>query len=239
MLHVTIDEQLLGFRGKCPFRQYIPSKPDKYGIKFWCCVDVNSYYIFDAFPYVGRQADEQRQRCVGANVVLELMKPMYGSNRNVTIDNFFTTIQLAKELHSKELTLVGTLRKNKPEIPIDFQSNKNHDVGSSIFFFSDNLTLASYVPKKNKAVLLLYSMHHGNKVDTGTEKPNIVLDYNKTKGAVDTIDEMCHKYSVKRGTRRWPLFVFYGMIYAGAINALILWETQNPNWNANKKYTRR
>lgn len=164
---------------------------------------------------------------------------MYGSNRNVTIDNFFTSILLAKELHSKELTLVKNLRKNKPEIPVEFQSNKNHDVGPSIFGFSDNLTLVSYVPKKNKAVLLLSSMHHDNKVDTGTGKPNIVLDYNKTKGAVDTIDEMCHKYSVKRGKRLWPLCVFYGMIDAAAINVLILWKKKNPNWNANKKYKRR
>ena len=31
--NTTIDEQLLGFRGRCPFRMYIPSKPNKYGIK--------------------------------------------------------------------------------------------------------------------------------------------------------------------------------------------------------------
>lgn len=31
--HLTIDEQLLGFRGRCPFRMYIPNKPNKYGIK--------------------------------------------------------------------------------------------------------------------------------------------------------------------------------------------------------------
>lgn len=31
--YVTIDEQLVGFRGKCKFRMYIPSKPDKYGLK--------------------------------------------------------------------------------------------------------------------------------------------------------------------------------------------------------------
>ena len=33
---ITVDEQFVGFRGRCPFKQYIPSKPDKYGMKiFW------------------------------------------------------------------------------------------------------------------------------------------------------------------------------------------------------------
>ncbi|CAH2001451.1 unnamed protein product [Acanthoscelides obtectus] len=35
--YLTIDEQLLAFRGRAGFRQYIPNKPSKYGIKtfFW------------------------------------------------------------------------------------------------------------------------------------------------------------------------------------------------------------
>ena len=28
---VTIDKQLVPFRGRCSFRQYLPSKPDRYG----------------------------------------------------------------------------------------------------------------------------------------------------------------------------------------------------------------
>ena len=52
---VTIDEQLLCFRGRCPFRQFIPTKPGKYGLKLWLCVDSNSYYVFNALPYIGRQ----------------------------------------------------------------------------------------------------------------------------------------------------------------------------------------
>jgi hypothetical protein len=79
-----------------------------------------------------------------------LLKPLYGSSRNVTIDNFFTSVPLAKELQTKNLTLIGTLRKNKPEIPIEFQSNKNREVGSSLFTFQDDLTLVSFVSKQNK-----------------------------------------------------------------------------------------
>ncbi|CAF1308666.1 unnamed protein product [Rotaria sordida] len=236
---VTIDEQLLGFRGKYPFRQFMPKKPGKYGLKLWLCVDVDSHYVFNASPYIGRQPNEQRQTQIGAKVVLELLKPLYGSSRNVTIDNFFTSIPSAKELQTKNLTLVGTLRKNKPQIPIEFQSNKNREVGSSLFGFQDDLTLVSFVPKQNKAVLLLSSKHHDSQVDNKTGKPIVILDYNKTKGTVDTVDQMCHKYTVKRGTRRWPLCIFYGMIDIAAINALIVWKAKNPQWNQNKKYQRR
>lgn len=37
--NVTVDERLGAFRGRCPFRQYISSKPAKYGIKIWAACD--------------------------------------------------------------------------------------------------------------------------------------------------------------------------------------------------------
>ena len=47
---------------------------------------------------------------------------MYGTGRGVTTDNFFTSCELAKFLLSKNMTVVGTLRKNKPESPALFCS---------------------------------------------------------------------------------------------------------------------
>ena len=86
---------------------------------------------------------------------------------------------------------------------------------------------------------MLSSKHHNAFVDKKTGKPNIILEYNKTKGAVDTVDQMCHKYTVKRGTRRWSLCVFYGMIDIAGLNGLVLWKHKNPDWNPNKRYKRR
>lgn len=40
--YVTIDEQLLASRGKCPFRQY---KPAKYGIKTFALLDPRTVYF--------------------------------------------------------------------------------------------------------------------------------------------------------------------------------------------------
>lgn len=52
--HLTVDEQLLGFRGKCPFRMYIPSKPAKYGIKLVLINDSKSKYLLGGIPYLGK-----------------------------------------------------------------------------------------------------------------------------------------------------------------------------------------
>ncbi|XP_068227982.1 uncharacterized protein [Palaemon carinicauda] len=55
------DEQLVRFRGKCPFRHYIPSKPDRYGIKIWAACDAENSYLWNAEGYTGRK-DESAER---------------------------------------------------------------------------------------------------------------------------------------------------------------------------------
>lgn len=51
----TIDEQLVPFYGRCAFKQYMPKKPDRYGIKiFWLC-DVDTNYPLNGMPYLGNE----------------------------------------------------------------------------------------------------------------------------------------------------------------------------------------
>jgi hypothetical protein len=53
-IHCTIDEQLLGFRDRCPFRVYIPNEPDKYGIKIIMICDSHTFYFISGMPYLGK-----------------------------------------------------------------------------------------------------------------------------------------------------------------------------------------
>jgi len=46
------------------------------------------------------------------------------TNRTITADNFFTSFPLAKKLLDLDLFLVGTLRKNKTQIPTEFKETK-------------------------------------------------------------------------------------------------------------------
>lgn len=69
---VIIDEQLVPFRGRCKFRQYMASKPAKYGIKiFWIC-DARVPYAIDGIVYTGRQPGQEAQKNLGENVVQQL-----------------------------------------------------------------------------------------------------------------------------------------------------------------------
>ena len=44
-LNATIDKMLLKLGGRCSFRQYMLSKPDRW-IKFWIFVDAKNHYCY-------------------------------------------------------------------------------------------------------------------------------------------------------------------------------------------------
>ena len=50
---------------------------------------------------------------------------------------------------SKKLTVVGTMRKNKPELPPEFTKTRGREVMSTLFGFQKDVMIASYCPKKN------------------------------------------------------------------------------------------
>ena len=138
MAHTTTDEQLVVFRGKCPLCVFIKSKPGKYGIKFWVAADGKNFYTCSMQVYTGKSGGV-REKKQGLRV--------YGTRRDVTTDNFFTSCELANFLLSKNITVVGTLRKNKPEIPAFFCVGKQRNVYSSLWFYCD-LTLIICTIKK-------------------------------------------------------------------------------------------
>lgn len=230
--NVTVDEQLLTYRGRVPFKQYIPSKPGKYGIKFWMLCDSKTSYVYRLQVYTGRTVGQEREQNQGERVVLDLTQDMQGSGRNVTTDNFFTSLSLAQKLSQKQMTLLGTIRKNRKELPAELIKVKDRAPLSSMFAFRDDATLVSYCPKKGKVVPLLSTMHFQREVDNlhPEKKPLMILDYNATKGGVDTADQMLRLYTTKRMTRRWPMVVFYNMIDISALNSFIIWIMLNPEW---------
>ena len=201
----------------------MPNKPDKYGMKIWILADSETKYIKNFQVYLGKIGSES-QKDLGKNVVMDLSSCLQPGH-NITVDNFFCSYSLGQQLLKKNLTLLGTIRKNRHEVPKSYAKTKDRELYSSIFAFTDTTTLVSYLAKKSKIVLLLSTMHHDNNVQEDEKrKPEMILDYNKTKVGVDVADQMMKHYSVKRATRRWTLALFYNFIDMAALNAYIVWS---------------
>nr|CAI5818437.1 unnamed protein product [Callosobruchus analis] len=167
-----MDEQLLAFRGNCSFRQYIPSKPAKYGIKVFALVDTKNAYTSNLEVYCGKQPPGPY--CVenmAKDIVLRLAKPIEGTGRNVTEDNWFSSVPLVRTLlQEKKLTYVGTVHRNKAEIPKEFFPNKDRQICSA-FGFLEDCSLVSYYQKKNyKCVLVISSLHMDGGLTKSQEK---------------------------------------------------------------------
>lgn len=235
----TIDEMLEGFRGRCSFRQYIPNKPNKYGIKIQALVDSRTFYTSNMEVYVGTQPDGPF-KCDNSpsSIVKRLIAPISKTGRNITMDNWYNSIPLANELlKNHNLTVVGTLRKNKREIPPVFLETKKREVNSTLFGYGKDLLLTSYTPNKNKNVIMISSMHDQGIIDPESgdqKKPEVITYYNGTKGGVDVVDEMKGEYSVARISCRWPLTIFFSLMNIAGINSQIIYRE-----NTDKMITRR
>jgi len=122
------------FRGKCLFHLFVKSKPGKYGIKLWVAADAKNFYACN-MQVIHWQEWWIREKKQDFRVVKYMVCHTYGTGRGVTSDNFLTSCELANFLQSKNGTVVGTLRKNKPEISALFLSGKQRNVHSSTIGF--------------------------------------------------------------------------------------------------------
>lgn len=232
---VTIDEMLVSFRGRCRFKMYMPNKPAKYGIKIQCLTDARNSYLYNAYIYSGKNSDgmgineEYKKLLKPTQAVLRLAEPIFNSSRNITADNWYSSIQLVDILRTKNLTYVGTMKKNKAEIPPSFLPNRTRAEGSTLYGFREEYTLISHVGKVGKATVLISSQHDRRFTDPTKNKPEIITYYNENKGGVDSLDEKCSKSSSSRRTRRWPLVIFFRILDISIINSYILHQCYKNN----------
>ena len=232
---VCLDETLVRFRGRCGFKVYMPSKPGKYGVLFRSVADAEFHYIWKLWPYAGKPANPQQAPPESSFAsVLELVRYMTaelrGSGRNVTMDRYFTTIEIMDDLKRDRLSAVGTLQGNRRLIPSEMKVTQGRQPGSTIACYRDGITLVSYCPKPGKVVLAASTFHENTaRIDSRTGKPEIILHYNATKGGVDICDAMLEAYSTRVPTRRWTTAVFLFMIGVAALNAYHVFQTNVPD----------
>jgi hypothetical protein len=70
----------------------------------------------------------------------------------------------------------------------------------------------------------LSSRHHEHSIsdENNKFKPDIILDYKKTKSGVDILDKSVREYTCPRGTKMWPLSLFLNYVDIASSNAFVI-----------------
>jgi hypothetical protein len=103
------------------------------------------------------------------------MRPYLDRGFNVTGDSFFTQLPLGLSLKERKTSYVGTIRRNRRELPLEAVEASGKPVHASHFFLEEHgVLLTSYKAKKNKKVLLLSTRHESGAVSANLvkRKPN-------------------------------------------------------------------
>jgi len=205
---VVIDESLIPWRGRLLFRQYIPSKAHKYGVKLYkICSE--SGYTFKIKIYSGK-TDKTAGFGHADEVVRELTTGMLEEGRTVVTDNFYTSLPLARYLLEHKTHLIGTLRANRKELPAEVVKAKLKRGEVTGKQDQRGIKVITWVDKRRVNMLTTIPEHEATLTDTGrlrrgeqVKKPQCVVDYNRLKKGVDLSDQFSSYYSPLRKSLRW------------------------------------
>lgn len=223
---LCVDEMLLEYHGRVKFRQYIPTKPGKFGIKLFWIVDADNAFPLQCLVYIGEKTLSPEEKAAASSIpeaiVRALVLPHLGEGRCVTSDNYFTSLALSEFLLQNITTYVGTIRNNRRELPPAAKSTRNRQRGDTVHFYSDKASLCSFWDKGKNPVLLLSTMHFRQLPNASDGKSDIVVFYNSTKAGVDTLDKLTRTYRSQRKCNRWPYGVFFTLADTAVIGGLTM-----------------
>ena len=85
---LSVDEGMIKYKGRLYFRQYMPKKPVKFGIKVWMAADAKTGYVCNYDIYLGKQSTSDRAETgLVTKVVLTSLSPF-----NTAIGTYSLTI---------------------------------------------------------------------------------------------------------------------------------------------------
>ena len=226
---LCIDESLLLYKGRLSFKQYIPSKRSRFGIKSFILSDCETGFVQDLIIYAGSSimVDTENLDIGKSGAIVEtLMKPHLGKGHILYVDNWYASPALLKFLHNNGTNACGTVTKRRKGMP---KIDKRLKKGEAAFRSSDNLLVLKWMDKKE--VYMLSTMHtaefttvirHGG--ERVIQKPVCVLDYNNSMGAVDKADMVISTVNSTRKSLKWYRKFFFHLVDICVWNAYCLYK---------------
>ena len=139
-------------------KQYVKSKPMKWGFKLWFRCSSKSSYLYQMDTYLGRTQKPEFNLGLRKKVVLQLTKDLERSFSTVYFDNFFDRPKFIEQLFQKGIYGIETVRANRKQMP-KMIHDKQMKSGDCKFLFSGNTMACKWMD--NRSMLLLSSALDG------------------------------------------------------------------------------
>ena len=221
---LVIDESLILFKGRLRFKQYIPSKRHRFGIKLFVICDCETGILLKVLVYTASDVDIPHDPLgMSAAIIRELMRPYLNKGHLLYTDNWYTDPRVALYLHQNETGYCGTVKKNRRSFP---QFTGRLQQGRTELMECENTVLAIKWNDK-RDVHMITTFHAGKlqnsaKVDRVTgdriQKPDCVLDYTQNMRLVDKADMQLSTVECIRKSIKWYKKLFFHLVDLVVLN---------------------
>ena len=232
--NLSIDEQLLLWKGRLGFKQYISNKRSRFGIKIFSLCEL-SEYLWNSFVYLGKEAimsnDEQEYIKLGKSGAVgpKLMADLYGKGYHLYVDNWYITEKLFRHLEDNGTAACGTAMGHRLTVPKSMKE-KYLSNGEYTYRRDDNTLMIGL--KDKKEIYFLSTIHNTavsntnkkNKDGEIVSKVTLVQDYNKNMVGVDGKDALISNHTSVRKSLKWTTKVALHFIEEAILNAFILFN---------------
>jgi hypothetical protein len=232
----SIDEAMVGFTGRLGFKQYVPLKPTKRGIKVWMRADPHNGYVNEFQVYMGKEGVAERG--LGERVVLDISRAIAGNYHHIYCDNYFTSVQLFRDLFEQQTYACGTIRTNRKGLPVAVSKSKLKKQGDCIQKQCDQLVATAWHDKRTVTLLATNAdptvMTEVSRKQKNGEVINVpcpvvvVKQYTAYMNGVDRADQLRSSYNICRKSLKWWKYLFWFMVDVCICNAFILMR-ESPN----------
>ena len=227
---LALDEAMVAYKGRSPIKQYIPSKPHKWGYKIYCLSSDDYLLRFEVY------AGKEERSADGAtyDTVMRMLQGYEDRAHILFTDNWFTSPSLLLALQQRGIRLCGSVRRNRKGMPAISDAEVSAlRQGEWIQRQKGNATVAVWRDRKTMWVLYNHCSpteaasldrwdDSGHKVSVGC--PRAIRDYFYGARSVDVLSQLHYAYLPgRKAMRAWPRLAWW-LLDMCVINAFKLWS---------------
>lgn len=246
---VSIDETLVPFKGRSKYKQYIPSKPHKWGIKVWTLAESKTGYVSNWDLYRGQLPNDGTNRTATHRIVMKACQPILDKGYHIYCDNFFTSPNLFQELADHQTGACGTLRVNRTGVPRDIKTGKPVKGEPAITHRDNKHLYIAWMDKRQ--VNVLTTVHNDSSFTRRVrskfnpdhykemEQPKAISLYTQYMAGVDISDQQTSYNMVSHRMLKWWKKVFIcNLLEVCMANTKVIYKQLRGNAHVNAEQFR-